>query len=80
MIDTTSQSTNVSSEKPKPLLKLGRKKIGAPRQSQEENQEDQQTAASALKDEQCPFKQCGRKFVSEPELKQHMQRRHRPTE
>ena len=42
MIDTTSQSTNVSSEqteakKPQPLLKLGRKKLGAVRQSQEEN-------------------------------------------
>jgi len=27
---------------------------------------------------ECPFRECGRKFVSDAELKNHMQRRHRP--
>ena len=67
------------------MLKLGRKKLGMNRTYDQDSNEDTESASSSQSSGRantieliCPFRSCGRKFISDPELKQHMQRRHRP--
>ena len=82
MIDTTGGGA----VKRTPLLNLGRKKLGMKRQSdlysdaQPEESKGRVGTAGSNREQmlECPFRECGRKFVSEPELKNHMQRRHKP--
>lgn len=68
MIDTTATA------KKTPLLKLGKKKLGGNRGTTDEVPEELIKRALPF----CPFKECGRKFISDDELRTHMQRRHRP--
>ena len=68
MIDTT------DTPKRQPLLKLGKKRFGANRGAEEESK-----AMPEMKKE-CVFKECGRKFVSSEELRNHMTRRHMPAQ
>ena len=82
-------NTKGDGETPKrtPLLKLGRKKLGMNRTYNTLHEEPEESkgpanpmAAMATRDSamECPFRECGRKFVSDPELKNHMTRRHKP--
>ena len=83
MIDTT-DGAPTDTPKRTPMLKLGRKKLGMARTYNEEGEETKQPnnvikMSTREKIIECPFRECGRKFVSEPELKNHMTRRHKPT-
>ena len=73
---TTMIDTSGTPAKKTPMLKLGKRRFGAPRQEADAEEESKGSA----RDEglTCPFRACGRRFVAEAELKNHMQRRHRP--
>jgi hypothetical protein len=61
MIDTT------ATPKKTPLLKLGKKKLGGNRGTTDELPEQTKRTLPF-----CPFKECGRKFISDEELRTHM--------
>ena len=80
----TVQIDTTGAAKKTPLLKLGRKKLGMNRPTYDDDgnpttveETKGPTQPSGIT---CPFRECGRRFVSDQELKQHMQRRHRPVE
>ena len=76
--------------KDKNVLNLKKKRLGATRQADPPSAQEQEETkgmarvgtAGGTRDQplECPFRECGRKFVSDPELKNHMSRRHKPAE
>ena len=64
MIDTTEQTPKRTT-----MLKLGKGRLN---NSRRQEMEDSM--------QQCPFTECGRKFVTDQELKGHLHRRHKPKE
>jgi len=77
---TTTMIDTSDTPKKTPMLKLGRKRFGAaraPTDDQDDQPEENSKRGGLLS---CPFKACGRRFVSDDELRSHLQRRHRPPE
>lgn len=81
----STSETASKSDKPRPMMSLRKGRLGSAKvrnfeNSAEKGATEEDSLSSSFADEFCkicPFSDCGRKFVSDAKLKDHVDRRHK---